>query len=66
MVQEVSLKMQMKFPDAPDVYWESEEFLSNRYHARQGTCAEEKLDKICARLEASPRKSLDSFAQQSV
>jgi hypothetical protein len=44
----------------------SEEFLSNRYHARQRTCAEEKLDKIYARLETSPRKSLNSLAQQRV
>jgi len=44
----------------------SAEFLSNRYHARQRTCAEEKLDKICAGLETSPRKSLDSLAQQRV
>ena len=44
----------------------SEEFLSNRYFVRQRTCAEEKLDTICARLEISPRKSLDSLAQQRV
>jgi len=44
----------------------SEEFLSNRYYAKQRMCAEEKLDKICARLETSPRKSLDSLAQQRV
>ena len=44
----------------------NEEFLSNRYHAKQRTCAEEKLGKICARLETSPRKSLDSLAQQRV
>jgi hypothetical protein len=44
----------------------SEEFLSNRYHARQRTCAEEKVDKICARMEIFPRKSLDSLAQQRV
>ena len=42
----------------------SEEFLSSRYHARQRTCAEEKLDKICAKLEASPRKSLDSHSKE--
>ena len=29
-------------------------------------CAEEKLDKISARLETSPRKSLDSLVQQRV
>jgi hypothetical protein len=44
----------------------SEEFLMNRYHVRQITHAEEKLDKICTRLKTSPRKSLDSLAQQSV
>jgi len=32
----------------------------------QLTCAEEKLDKICARLATSARKSLDSLAQQRV
>ena len=31
----------------------SEEFLSNRYHARQRTCAEEKLDKICITLQGN-------------
>jgi len=32
----------------------------------QMTCVEEKVDKICARLETSPRKSLDLLAQQRV
>jgi len=32
----------------------------------QMICAEEKLDKISARLETSPRKSLDSLVQQRV
>jgi hypothetical protein len=38
MLQKVSLKTQLKFPDAPDIYtgkqFTSEEFLSSRYHVR--------------------------------
>jgi hypothetical protein len=42
----------------------SDKFLSHRYHARQRTCAEEKLDKISARLKF-PWKPYRDFAQKT-